>query len=110
MKKIYLIRSKKNQFGGAENYLSRLSNNLDSKGIEYEVIYSKFPNFLPSWIKALAFNFQLKITKRSRFYFSLERISNPDIYRAGDGVHKAFLDSYNKSSLNPLHFVYIFLE
>jgi UDP-glucose:(heptosyl)LPS alpha-1,3-glucosyltransferase len=43
-------------------------------------------------------------------YFSLERIVCPDVYRAGDGVHKVFLNIENKSKLNPLHPIYLFLE
>ena len=40
----------------------------------------------------------------------MERISCPDIYRAGDGVHKVFLTIENKSKFNLLHTVYLYLE
>ena len=109
-KKIYLIRSRKTNFGGAENYLLRLSKGLTSLGVEHQIIYSKLPKFLPSWLRVLLFNLQLTILKGEKFYLSLERISSPNVYRAGDGVHKAFLEIEKKSSLNPLHIVYLFLE
>jgi UDP-glucose:(heptosyl)LPS alpha-1,3-glucosyltransferase len=56
------------------------------------------------------FNLQVCLTKKNKFYFSLERIVCPDVYRAGDGVHKVFLSIESKSKLNPLHPVYLFLE
>ena len=48
--------------------------------------------------------------KRDKFYYSLDRITCPDLYRAGDGVHKVFLSIENKSRLNLLHPVYLYLE
>ena len=110
MRKIYLIREKKSKFGGAEVYLSRLSNALTDKGLEYEIINSIFPSFLPSWLRIILFNLQVCLTKKNKFYLSLERIICPDIYRAGDGVHKVFLTIEKKSKLNLLHPVYLFLE
>lgn len=108
--KIFFLRSKKTRHGGAEVYLSRLSDALKDKGVQHEVIHSIFPDFLSSWIKAILFNFQTCLFKKDRFYFSLERITCPDIYRAGDGVHKVFLKNQKKSKSNPLHLVYLFLE
>jgi len=83
---------------------------MKSRGIDHEIINSRIPSFFPSWIKVLFFNSYLKILKGDKFYFSLERISNPDIYRAGDGVHKVHIKNAKKSFLNPLHFVYLYLE
>ena len=40
----------------------------------------------------------------------LNRITCPDIYRAGDGVHKVFLSIEKKSRTNLLHPIYLFLE
>lgn len=108
--KIYLIRSNKTKFGGAENYLSRLQNALNRAQIEHQVINSSFPSFLPSWLRAILFNLQLIIIKRDKFFYSLDRITCPDIYRAGDGVHKYFLSIEKKSKLNLLHPTYLFLE
>ena len=110
MKKIYLICIKKTAAGGKEKYLLRLSNKMKDLEIDHEIINSNMPSFLPSWLRVLFFNCYLKIVKRNKFYFSLERISNPDIYRAGDGVHKVHNKNVNKSFLNPLHPVYLYLE
>jgi len=110
MKKIYLIREKPSKFGGAEVYLSRLAKALEEEGIEHQVVHSIFPKFLPSWLRIILFNFQVCLTKREKLYFSLERIVCPDVYRAGDGVHKVFLSVEKKSKFNPLHPVYLFLE
>ena len=90
-KKIYLIRSNSTKFGGAENYLLRLSKALNNKNIDHEIINSFSPKFIPSWARAILFNLQVSLTKNEKFYYSLDRITCPDIYRAGDGVHKIFL-------------------
>jgi len=108
--KIYLIREKASKFGGAEVYLSRLSKTLKKNNIEHQIVNSIFPKFLPSWLRIILFNLQVCPTKKNKFYFSLERIVCPDVYRAGDGVHKVFLSIENKSKLNPLHPIYLFLE
>ena len=110
MNKICLIREKTSKFGGAEVYLSRLAKVLNDNGIKHQVINSIFPKFLPSWLRIILFNLQVCLTKKDRFYFSLERIICPDVYRAGDGVHKVFLRIEKKSKLNPLHPIYLFLE
>ena len=110
MNKIYFIRANKTKFGGAEVYLSRLADTLKKQGIEHEILNSNLPKFLPSWIRVLLFNFKICKEKQNRFYFSLERVSCPDIYRAGDGVHKVFLEVEKKSRLNPLHVVYLWIE
>jgi len=109
-KKIHFIRANKTKFGGAEKYLSRLSKALAKKNIDHQVINSIFPKLLPSWLRAILFNFQVFLFKGDKFYFSLERITCPDIYRAGDGVHKAFLQVLDKSKINPLHPIYLYLE
>jgi UDP-glucose:(heptosyl)LPS alpha-1,3-glucosyltransferase len=109
-KKFYFIRANQTKFGGAEMYLSRLSDVLDKKNIKHEIVNSIFPKFLPSWLRVILFNFQVCSVKRNKFYFSLDRITCPDIYRAGDGVHSVFLTVEKKSKLNPLHPVYLFLE
>ena len=108
--KLKLIRANKTKFGGAEVYLSRLSSELKNLGVNHELIHSSIPKFLPSWIRVLLFNCSVCFKKNKDLYFSLERISCPDIYRAGDGVHKRFLEIEKKSILNPLHAVYLFIE
>ena len=110
MKKLKLIRANKTKFGGAEVYLSRLSEQLIKMDIEHELVFSNIPKILPSWLRVILFNIQVCMDKKDDIYFSLERISCPDIYRAGDGVHKVFLQVEKKSIFNPLHFVYVYLE
>jgi UDP-glucose:(heptosyl)LPS alpha-1,3-glucosyltransferase len=109
MKNLHFIRANKTKFGGAENYLSRLSDELNKQKIEHKVVNSHVPKFFSSWLKALIFNFQVCKNKKDTFYFSLERIACADIYRAGDGVHKEFLKT-KKRKLNPLNLVYLYLE
>ena len=109
-KKLYFVRANRTKFGGAEMYLSRLSKALNKQNIKHKVINSVLPKFLPSWLRSILFNFQVCLTKGNRFYFSLDRITCPDIYRAGDGVHSVFLTVEKKSKLNPLHPIYLFLE
>ena len=104
------VRANRTKFGGAEVYLSRLSNELTKRNIKHKIINSIFPGFLPSWLRAILFNIQVCFSKKNKFYISLDRITCPDIYRAGDGVHKAFLRVEKKSKLNPLHPIYLFLE
>jgi UDP-glucose:(heptosyl)LPS alpha-1,3-glucosyltransferase len=110
MKKITFLRLKPSKFGGAEVYLERLTNELKKRDINFEIKHTTAPKFLASWIKAIWFNLEVCLLKKDRFYFSLDRIVCPDIYRAGDGVHKTFLKIEKKSKLNPLHFVYLFTE
>ena len=109
-KKIHFLRANKTEFGGAEKYLSRLSKALIKNNIDHQIINSIFPKLLPSWLRAILFNFQVFLFKNDKFYFSLERITCPDIYRAGDGVHKAFLEVVDKSKINLLHPIYLYLE
>jgi UDP-glucose:(heptosyl)LPS alpha-1,3-glucosyltransferase len=109
-KKIYLIRSGKSKFGGAEKYLFRLSEAFDNENIKHHIIHSPFTKFLPSWLSVILFNIMLLIIKNNKFYFSLDRIVCPDVYRAGDGVHKVFLSIENKSKFNLLHPTYLYLE
>ncbi len=66
--------------------------------------------YLPSWLNVIFFNYRTCRHKHAYdLYFSLERITCPDIYRAGDGVHKAFLKTKG-FTLNPLHLTYLWLE
>lgn len=109
-KQIIFIRANKTKHGGAENYLSRLAGELSKQNISYQIVNSIFPRYLPSWLRAILFNIQVCLRKKDGIYFSLERITCPDIYRAGDGVHQVFLQTQEKSKLNPLHPVSLYLE
>ena len=108
--KIYLIRANKTPFGGAENYLRRFSKALSSEGIEHQIIHSSFSKIIPSWLRVILFNIKISVFKKNKFYFSLDRITCPDIYRAGDGVHKVFLTYVRKSIFNPLHPLILYVE
>ena len=111
MHNIVFIRANKTKHGGAEVYLSRLSEALRERGVAHRVVHSKIPKWLPSWLRVLRFNAEVCRQKNANeLYFSLERITCADIYRAGDGVHRVFVAVENKSMLNPLHSVYMFLE
>ena len=106
---IVFIRYKYTPFGGAERYLERLSETLMARGYHTEIRHARLPSWLPSWLKVLLFNIQVCRRKKEEIYFSLDRITCPDIYRAGDGVHKAYL-RIKGFTLNPLHLSYLWLE
>ncbi|WP_069637666.1 glycosyltransferase family 4 protein [Campylobacter pinnipediorum] len=110
MKKLTFLRMNPKAVGGAEIYLSRLIQALKDENIHCEIKSLKIPKFISSWIKALVFNKYAKSSKKDDIYFSLERIDSADIYRAGDGVHKAYMKSKKFWFLNPLNFVYPYLE
>ncbi|NOY15897.1 MAG: glycosyltransferase family 4 protein [Gammaproteobacteria bacterium] len=106
---ICFVRRNRTPFGGAEKYLERLSNQLSELGYTHRIINSRLPRFIPSFLRVLFFNVSVCSSKGNKFYFSLERISCPDIYRAGDGVHRQFLLT-RKKSFNLLNPVYLYLE
>lgn len=109
--KIFFIRLENTVFGGAERYLSRLTEALSTQKIDYEIIHGKAPKMLASWIKALCLNFQVSHIKKDNFYFSLARITCPTLYRAGDGVHRQYMRALNKKWWqNPIHITYCYLE
>lgn len=110
-RKISFVRLENTAFGGAEVYLQRVCEVLSRQQIEYEVVYGKIPKFFASWIKALWFSYQVKRNKGHKFYFALARITSPDIYRAGDGVHRAYMEAMGlRFWQNPIHFVSCYLE
>ena len=127
-KKIALARFKYTPYGGAENYLARLISALRERGVSFRVFSTNWvdenaakitsPKFLPSFLRILSFAyFACKQKKDDELLFSLERLPCADVYRAGDGVHRAWLDtrlSYGESRAaifsNPLQAVYLWLE
>ena len=111
MKKIVFLRTNPNAVGGAERYLRRLVKAINELGIQTEIRSYLGDAGISSWKKALNFNRQVKRQKKEdEFYFSLERVSCADIYRAGDGVHKVYRATKSFWWLNPLNFVYPYLE
>ncbi|EAH8300231.1 glycosyltransferase family 4 protein [Campylobacter fetus] len=111
MKKIVFLRTDPSATGGAERYLTRLKNALKNSGINSEIRSFKGNKKLSSWLKALKFNAQVKNEKNEdEIYFSLDRVTSADIYRAGDGVHKVYRSLKPFWFFNPLNFVYVYLE
>lgn len=111
MKKIVFLRKNPNSVGGAEKYLSRLQRALKERFIPSSVRTYDGSDKLSSALQAILYNAQVKKQKKEdEFYFSLERVENADIYRAGDGVHKVYMKSKKFWFLNPLNFVYPYLE
>ncbi len=128
MQKIALARFKYTPYGGAENYLARLISVMKDKGVPFRVFSTNWvdenavkissPKFLPSFLRILSFAFFACKQKRDdELLFSLERLPCADVYRAGDGVHRAWLDTRllsgeNKVAIfsNPLQAVYLWLE
>ncbi|MEO1942148.1 MAG: glycosyltransferase family 4 protein [Campylobacterales bacterium] len=110
---ITFLRLKRNRFGGAERYLERLITQLSKRNIWIKNCHSSLSHWVPGWLRVLHFNFICCWKKPPHtLYFSLERVLCSDIYRAGDGVHKKFLQLVPKKGwwLNPLHWVYLSIE
>lgn len=108
MKPIYLIRLKHQNIGGAQSYITRVSKALDRLGIDNKILSSdstKSPfiyRILPKFLIPLIFSYRLCRSKNSKaLYFSLERLACADIYRAGDGVHRRWLE-IKRANLTPL--------
>lgn len=126
MNKIVFIRFKSSNVGGAENYLKRISSKLENSIVFSSGIYSandihvRIPKFLPNFIKFIYFSIKYNgyyKNNRQYIYFSLDRVINCDIYRAGDGIHKEWLNIKNdnlvkkiKSIFNPMNLIYLYIE
>jgi UDP-glucose:(heptosyl)LPS alpha-1,3-glucosyltransferase len=113
MRRVFFARAGESDYGGAERYLARLREALKELGYESEVLHSPIASFLPSWIRVPLYERYI-CRMREKFapgdiLFSLERVSCADIYRAGDGVHRAFLE-HKGFSLNPLHPILLHME
>lgn len=108
--KISLIRRAYSPSGGAEKYLLRLAENLVEKNCDVELITAadwpksawKFGDVKTidgSSPLAFANSFrELRPKLKSDLSFSLERVWEADVYRAGDGVHAAWLERLSKHS------------
>jgi len=136
--KIALIRKRFTPFGGAEIFLNQLINLLLKQGHEVHLFANRWDNipgentglvFHPvsqwkgfSFVKVLSFAFFVtRLLKREKFdiIHSFERIPYMDIYRAGDGLHKAWLHHRSRlknpllrlsAYLNPLHLSILYIE
>lgn len=134
MEKIVFVRFKSTPFGGAENYLSRLLQALKERAIPYDTFSTgsfqgderslpplTLPSHLPKWLQHYLFARAFRAWRANNpeaTTFSLERVFGADIYRAGDGVHRRWLEIKREGSplqalsilLNPLHWLYLKLE
>ncbi|MEM9446275.1 MAG: glycosyltransferase family 4 protein [Verrucomicrobiota bacterium] len=111
MKQLLFIRRRWSQKGGAENYLRRVARALKTKEYQLSLLCESWgsddnnfehihhiqksnnPDLFASYANAYIENLKPK-----PFIFSLERGITCDIYRAGDGVHAAWLNRRAKYS------------
>ncbi len=103
---IGMVRRGWSASGGAEAYLRRLANQLAGEGHRLTLYSSGWPE--SDWghgeIISLdgrtpmrfARDFQKKRKPQHDLVFSMERVPGCDVYRAGDGVHAAWLDRRKK--------------
>jgi UDP-glucose:(heptosyl)LPS alpha-1,3-glucosyltransferase len=115
--KIAIIRRKFTPFGGAENFILRMSSGLATLGIKFSIISeawkensknTKNITFLKAtshgltrYTRFLSFTHSVeKIISTHNFDLvqSHERLIGADIYRLGDGVHAAWIDRVKKIS------------
>ena len=132
---IGLVRTHYTPYGGAEVFLSRLIEGLVGEGHECHIFASEWKNidrenitFHPVWVlnggpsflKVLSFALGAFFALRREnldIILSFERTLWQDVYRAGDGCHKEWLQKrkrtvsffrYLTMVFNPLHRVYSF--
>lgn len=132
--KIALVRKNYTPYGGAENYLRLVFKGLQAQGNEVHIFSAnewgadisnvhrirtvKKPSFLSNLFFAL--NSRNTLTKQSfDCILSFERTLYQNIYRAGDGCHKEWLERRRavepffkglSFSINPHHLVMLCLE
>ena len=106
--RIAIIRQRYTVSGGAERYLTQLTTGLAGAGHEIHVFASRWtdppPGVIlnrvpilpgPAFLRVLSFAWAAhRMTRRGDFdlVHSFDRTIQPDIYRAGDGCHQAWLD------------------
>jgi UDP-glucose:(heptosyl)LPS alpha-1,3-glucosyltransferase len=114
---IVFVRRGYSPTGGAEAYLKRLADGVTQAGHEVQLVATnEWPD--AEWpfgsIKHLRAKSPIEFAgelerMRTEFrcdvLFSLERVWNCDLYRAGDGVHRAWLDRRRKFELPLKRFV-----
>jgi UDP-glucose:(heptosyl)LPS alpha-1,3-glucosyltransferase len=134
--RIGLIRMRHTPFGGAETFMGRFMKELLKRGHTVEVfsrewelereedgvLVHRIKTFGPSFLKPLVFAWRAKKeVERAApdIVVSLERTFCQDVYRAGDGVHREWLERRRAAGsfarrflmrLNPLHPVLLYLE
>jgi len=121
--KIAIVRRKIGAFGGGEWFLHEVANGLLNRGHEVHLIAEKTDLDLGGNIQHHCTHLPkspLKSSKAFRLWaeniintlqpvvvLSGERAVAGDIYRAGDGVHAAWLDRYAEATASPLKQVLI---
>ena len=133
--RIALIRQRYSASGGAERYLAQLIAALAGTGHEVHLFAGRWtdppPGVTlhrvpilpgPAFLRVLSFAWVAhRMTRRGGFdlIHSFDRTIRPDIYRAGDGCHRAWLDRRRMvepsplralDRLNPLHQSLLWLE
>jgi len=112
-----LVRRGYSPSGGAEAYLKRLARGMTEAGCEVQLITgNEWP--AEDWPfgpitrlrgqSPVAFADELEQSRsslRDHLLFSLERVWRCDVYRAGDGVHRAWLERRRKFELPLKRFV-----
>lgn len=131
--KIGIIRRRYTPYGGAEVFLTRFIDELVRQGHSVEIFSTGWPSskgvtlhsitqFGPAFLRPLIFAFfaERAVKKAAPdVVISLERTACQEIFRAGDGVHKEWLQKKKKASgifkraliaLSPLHWTILHLE
>lgn len=145
--RIVVIRRRYDPFGGAEKYLGRLSRSLIDHGHEVRIVTESWPGGGrggvetshketgsdvvslrpgrgPAFVKLRFFaraasNWLAQNKDQYDVALTMERVPGAQVFRAGDGVHRAWLDEREKYAsgprrlsfkLNPLHKAHLALE
>lgn len=134
--KVAVIRYKYVNYGGAEGFVDQFTNQLAKAGHEVHIFAHQWekgghPHLqvhpVPAWtfnslVRSLSFSwFATREVRKQNFDIvqSHERIFYQDIYRAGDGCHREWLEQRKKFlspakrfflALNPFHRLILFME
>ncbi len=116
--RIALVRQRYAAGGGAEGYVARLLESLSAAGHEAHLFAHRWTGVppgvtihrvpvvpAPAFLRILSFAWTTRrMTRRGTFdlVHSLDRTLSPDVYRAGDGCHRAWLDRRRAVEANPL--------
>jgi UDP-glucose:(heptosyl)LPS alpha-1,3-glucosyltransferase len=127
--RVVLVRRGWSATGGAESYLQRLASSLVEAGHEADLVGSGWPpgawphgnltNLTGGSPGKFATAFSALPRDRDAVILSLERVPGCDVFRAGDGVHAAWLQRRRRFEpawkaltrfLNPKHRALLYLE